>query len=40
MTVQGKTETHLTAEELFAVMDRAPDFFRALQLEDINEIEK
>ena len=37
MTLE-ETEPRLTVEELFAIMDEAPDFYRALDLEDINEI--
>lgn len=40
MTTQEKGEPQLTVEELFAIMDRAPDLFRALDLEDIKEIGK
>lgn len=33
-------EPRLTVEELFAIMDEAPDSYRALDLEDVNEIRK
>jgi len=37
MTLE-ETESSWTVEELFAIMERAPDLFRALDLEDVNEI--